>query len=113
MNKKHWNTVEIENGIPEPEIRKMIDHSYDLVVKRLLRRTSINRARLSLTSDERLETKARGPVRARRQPTGRIRRWAAIADLSLPFMTGRGFRSHRTEAGARRGRRSENCRPRP
>jgi predicted DNA-binding protein (MmcQ/YjbR family) len=34
MNKKHWNTVEIENGIPEPEIRKMIDHSYDLVAKR-------------------------------------------------------------------------------
>src|SRR3984893_5554189 len=35
MNKKHWNTVEIESGIPEAELRKMIDHSYDLVVKRL------------------------------------------------------------------------------
>src|SRR5690242_1923458 len=35
MNKKHWNTVEIENGIPDAEIRKMIDHSYDLVVARL------------------------------------------------------------------------------
>src|ERR1043165_2071594 len=35
MNKKHWNTVEIENGIPDPEIRKMIDHSYDLVVSRV------------------------------------------------------------------------------
>src|SRR5437764_2267153 len=35
MNKKHWNTVEIESGIPENEIRKMIDHSYDLVVKSL------------------------------------------------------------------------------
>jgi predicted DNA-binding protein (MmcQ/YjbR family) len=34
MNKKHWNTVEIESGIPEAEIRKMIDHSYDLVARR-------------------------------------------------------------------------------
>jgi predicted DNA-binding protein (MmcQ/YjbR family) len=35
MNKKHWNTVEIEGGIPDAELRKMIDHSYELVVKRL------------------------------------------------------------------------------
>ena len=35
MNKKHWNTIEIESGIPDAELRKMIDHSYDLVVKRL------------------------------------------------------------------------------
>ncbi|HJT79754.1 MAG TPA: MmcQ/YjbR family DNA-binding protein [Chthoniobacterales bacterium] len=35
MNKKHWNTVEIDSGLPEPELRKMIDHSYDLVVKSL------------------------------------------------------------------------------
>ena len=35
MNKKHWNTVEIEAGIPETELRKMIDHSYDLVVQSL------------------------------------------------------------------------------
>src|SRR3989454_6812304 len=35
MNKKHWNTVEIEGGIPDPELRKMIDHSYDLVIKGL------------------------------------------------------------------------------
>jgi predicted DNA-binding protein (MmcQ/YjbR family) len=35
MNKKHWNTVDIGGGIPDADIRKMIDHSYDLVVKRL------------------------------------------------------------------------------
>jgi len=35
MNKKHWNTVEIESGIPDAELRKMIDHSYDLVVQSL------------------------------------------------------------------------------
>jgi predicted DNA-binding protein (MmcQ/YjbR family) len=37
MNKKHWNTVEIES-IPDTEIRKMIDHSYDLVVRGLPKR---------------------------------------------------------------------------
>ena len=35
MNKKHWNTVEIERGIPDAEVRQMIDHSYDLVAKSL------------------------------------------------------------------------------
>src|SRR5437773_2012991 len=35
MNKKHWNTVEIDSGISETELCKMIDHSYDLVVKSL------------------------------------------------------------------------------
>ena len=34
MNKKHWNTVELEAGIPDAELRKMIDHSYGLVAKR-------------------------------------------------------------------------------
>ena len=34
MNKKHWNTVEIEGAIPDGELRKMIDHSYDLVIKK-------------------------------------------------------------------------------
>ena len=35
MNKKHWNTVELDSGIPEAELRKMIDHSYELVAKSL------------------------------------------------------------------------------
>jgi predicted DNA-binding protein (MmcQ/YjbR family) len=35
MNKKHWNTVEIDSGIPDAELRKMIDHSYELVVRTL------------------------------------------------------------------------------
>jgi predicted DNA-binding protein (MmcQ/YjbR family) len=35
MNKKHWNTVEIDSGIPDVELRKMIDHSYELVIKGL------------------------------------------------------------------------------
>jgi len=32
MNKKHWNTVELVGGVSEAELRKMIDHSYELVV---------------------------------------------------------------------------------
>ena len=37
MNKKHWNTIEIATGLPDIQLRKMIDHSYDLVVNRLPR----------------------------------------------------------------------------
>jgi predicted DNA-binding protein (MmcQ/YjbR family) len=40
MNKKHWNSVEIESGIPDAELRKMIDHSYDLVAKILAKSTA-------------------------------------------------------------------------
>jgi predicted DNA-binding protein (MmcQ/YjbR family) len=35
MNKKHWNTLELGGAIPEAELRQMIDHSYELVVKSL------------------------------------------------------------------------------
>ncbi len=35
MNKKHWNTIVLNGSIPTKEILKMIDHSYDLVVKGL------------------------------------------------------------------------------
>lgn len=40
MNKKHWNTVEIETGIPDAELRTMIDHSYDLVARNLPKSTA-------------------------------------------------------------------------
>jgi len=33
MNKKHWNTVYFEDGLPEELLRKLIDHSYDLIRK--------------------------------------------------------------------------------
>ena len=38
MNKKHWNTVELDSGIPDTVLRKMIDHSYELVVQKLPRK---------------------------------------------------------------------------
>ncbi len=37
MNKKHWNTVIIDEHIPDSELRTMIDNSYNLVVKGLSR----------------------------------------------------------------------------
>jgi predicted DNA-binding protein (MmcQ/YjbR family) len=35
MNKKHWNTVVLDGAIPDAEVRKMIDHSYELVAAKL------------------------------------------------------------------------------
>ena len=35
LNKQHWNTVTVDGTISDSEIREMIDHSYDLVVKKL------------------------------------------------------------------------------
>ena len=35
MNKKHWNTIILDQSIPDSEIERMIDHSYGLVVKKL------------------------------------------------------------------------------
>ncbi|WP_027856319.1 MmcQ/YjbR family DNA-binding protein [Marinobacterium jannaschii] len=35
MNKRHWNTVLIDGSLPDGEIERMIDNSYQLVVKGL------------------------------------------------------------------------------
>lgn len=35
MNKRHWNTVILDDSIPEEQILEMIDHAYDQVVKGL------------------------------------------------------------------------------
>lgn len=32
MNKQHWNTVIMDDSIPDHGIKEMIDHSYSLVV---------------------------------------------------------------------------------
>lgn len=39
MNKQHWNTINLEGSLPVSDIFEMIDHSYDLVVKRLPKST--------------------------------------------------------------------------
>ena len=35
MSKIHWNTVYLGLDLPLPEILKLIDHSYDLIVQSL------------------------------------------------------------------------------
>jgi predicted DNA-binding protein (MmcQ/YjbR family) len=35
LNKNHWNSVRVDDSIPEDELLEMIDHSYDRVVKGL------------------------------------------------------------------------------
>ncbi|WP_282942659.1 MmcQ/YjbR family DNA-binding protein [Paenibacillus sp. RC67] len=35
LNKSHWNTIILDGSIPEPELYSMIDHSYELVFKKL------------------------------------------------------------------------------
>ena len=37
LNKRHWNTVELDGSVPDEELLDLIDHSYDLVVARLTR----------------------------------------------------------------------------
>jgi predicted DNA-binding protein (MmcQ/YjbR family) len=37
-NKAHWNTVFINNEIPDLFVEKLIDHSYDLVFKSLTKK---------------------------------------------------------------------------
>jgi len=37
MNKRHWNTVILDGSLPDGEIERMIDNSYQLVVKGLIK----------------------------------------------------------------------------
>jgi predicted DNA-binding protein (MmcQ/YjbR family) len=37
LNKRHWNTVELDGSVPDEELLDLIDHSYDLVVASLTR----------------------------------------------------------------------------
>ncbi|KAD4059558.1 MmcQ/YjbR family DNA-binding protein [Arthrobacter yangruifuii] len=38
MNKRHWNQVEVESGLPRGMIRDLVEDSYDLVVASLPRK---------------------------------------------------------------------------
>jgi len=46
LNKQHWNGVSLDGSIRDDEIREMVDHSYDLVVKGLTKaqRLALERA---------------------------------------------------------------------
>ena len=47
MSKRHRNTVVLDGSLPSSLVRKLIDHSYDLVVAGL---TKVERARLAENS---------------------------------------------------------------
>lgn len=39
MNKKHWNTIEVNSDMADQEVRDWVLHSYDLVVSKLPKKT--------------------------------------------------------------------------
>jgi predicted DNA-binding protein (MmcQ/YjbR family) len=41
LNKRHWNTVELNGSVPEDELLDLIGHSYDLVVAGLPKATRL------------------------------------------------------------------------
>ncbi|MDA0196578.1 MAG: MmcQ/YjbR family DNA-binding protein [Bacteroidetes bacterium] len=47
MNKKNWNTIDMDNTIPDILLQKWIDNSYNLVIKTLPKRTQIELSELS------------------------------------------------------------------
>jgi len=38
MSKKHWNTVNYSGGLKDSFVKKLVDHSYDLVVSGLTKK---------------------------------------------------------------------------
>jgi predicted DNA-binding protein (MmcQ/YjbR family) len=49
MNKRHWNTVIADGGLPDEMVRDMVEDSYDLIVARMPRAV---RERLGWTGAE-------------------------------------------------------------
>ncbi|MCH7657166.1 MAG: MmcQ/YjbR family DNA-binding protein [Bacteroidetes bacterium] len=35
MNKKHWNTIDMDGSMPDKLVFQLTDHSYELVVKKM------------------------------------------------------------------------------
>lgn len=46
MSKKHWNTVELEEGLEKGLINSLIDHSYELVVSKLSKKDKLTLSKL-------------------------------------------------------------------
>jgi predicted DNA-binding protein (MmcQ/YjbR family) len=38
LNKRHWNTVDLDGSVPADELAELVDHSWELVVANLPRR---------------------------------------------------------------------------
>ena len=39
MNKKHWNTIIVDGFVSSKQLKEWIDHSYDLIIKSLPKKT--------------------------------------------------------------------------
>jgi len=37
LNKRHWNTIKLDDSVPDEEVLELVDHSYELVVAGLTR----------------------------------------------------------------------------
>ncbi len=42
MNKEHWNTIILDGSLPDEMIFKLIDESYDIIVKKLKKAVRAN-----------------------------------------------------------------------
>jgi predicted DNA-binding protein (MmcQ/YjbR family) len=73
MNKKHWNTVELGTGIPDAELRSMIDHSYDLVVQNLPKAASAALLSGRASQARTAAATTAGGARRRRSPNAKPR----------------------------------------
>jgi predicted DNA-binding protein (MmcQ/YjbR family) len=38
LNKRHWNTIELDGSVPADELAELVDHCWELVVAKLPRR---------------------------------------------------------------------------
>ncbi len=47
MNKKHWNTVEVNSDVPDDKLLEWIDDSYTLVVSKLTKKLKAQLAEMS------------------------------------------------------------------
>ena len=46
MDKKHWNTIDIDGSVPDRTLKDWIDHSYDMVVAKFPRKLKEELAKL-------------------------------------------------------------------
>ncbi len=46
MNKQHWNTIQYNADLPDKEIIKLIDHSYEIVVQGLTKKAQLELSKM-------------------------------------------------------------------
>jgi len=64
MNKKHWNSLVLDQTLPENLIQELIDHSYDLVFASLPKKVKEGERRIILRNFGAFHSKLRRGIRA-------------------------------------------------